>query len=248
MAQMMTDTSFGPVFVTATLPIVYVIDYNIYICYKHQLVSKKKKKKKEKSSLMAQMMPGVSVWACFCRRCPSHCVHHRLQLLCYKYQLVFQKKKEEKLTYGPNDDRHVCLGPFSSSPPFPSCMSQITIHICYKHQLVFKKKRKKFTYGPNNDRHIIQARFLNCCPSCSIQQITIYICYKHQLVTKKKEEEKRKKLTYGPNDDRHVIWAHFHNCHPFRRVHPRLQYIYAINISQYPKKRRKKKKTHLWPK
>ena len=88
MAQTMPDALFRPIFVTATPPITYFIDYN-YICY--------------------------------------------------KYQLVFQKKKEEKLTYGPNDDRHICLGPFSSSPPFPSCMSQITIHICYKHQLVFKK-------------------------------------------------------------------------------------------------------------
>ena len=103
--------------------------------------------------------------------------------ICYKYQLVFQKKKEEKLTYGPNDDRHVCLGPFSSSPPFPSCMSQITIHICYKHQLVFKKKEKKLTYGPNNARCIVQACFHCHCPSCCLfHRLQLYIHYKRQLV------------------------------------------------------------------
>ena len=56
MAQMMTDVSFGPVFVTAPFPLCITI----YISYKHQLVSKKKKKKNKKNSLMAQMMTDVS--------------------------------------------------------------------------------------------------------------------------------------------------------------------------------------------
>ena len=72
MAQTMHLALFGPVFVATTPPIAYFIDYN-HISYKYQLVFQKKKK----NSLMAQMTPNVSIWACFCHHCPSHCVHCR---------------------------------------------------------------------------------------------------------------------------------------------------------------------------
>ena len=137
---------FGPVLVVATLPIVYVIDHNIYAINISQYP------KKEENSLMAQMMPDTS------------------------------------------------FGPIFIIATLP-----IVYVVDYN-----------------------------------------YICYKHQLASQKK---KRRKLTYGPNDDRHVVWARFCNCHPSCHVHHRLKYIYAINISQYPKKKEeKRKKTHLWPK
>ena len=34
-AQTTPDALFGPVQVTAALPIMYIVDYNIYIWYKH---------------------------------------------------------------------------------------------------------------------------------------------------------------------------------------------------------------------
>ena len=47
MAQTMHLALFGPIFVAATPPIMYFIDYN-YIYYKPQLESKKEEKKKKK--------------------------------------------------------------------------------------------------------------------------------------------------------------------------------------------------------
>ena len=48
MAQITHLALFGPIFVTATPPVTYFIDYN-YICYKYS-------KKRKKISLMAQTM------------------------------------------------------------------------------------------------------------------------------------------------------------------------------------------------
>ena len=55
----------------------------------------------------------------------------------------------------------------------------------------------------------------------------------------------QRKLTQGLNDVSGIVWACFHNCHLSHHVCHRLLYIFAIiNISQYPKKRRKKKLTY----
>ena len=125
----------------------------------------------------------------------------------------------------------------ASAKHFPSCTSQITMYICYKHQLVLKeqeKKKKNSLYGPFRS----PLPFLSCT-----SQITMYICYKDQLVCKKKKKKKKNSL-YGPNNTGCIVWAHLgHRC-PSRRVHRKLQCIYAIKISQYAKRRRKKE-THF---
>ena len=108
-------------------------------------------------------------------------------------------------------------------------------YICYNYQLVSqkKKKRKKNSLMAQMMTDVLfRPVFITATfPSC----ITIYISYKHQLVSKKKKK-KIKKLTYGPNDNRCIVQAHF------RPSHHVLQYIYPINISQYLKKRREKRK------
>ena len=63
---------------------------------------------------MAQTMPDALFGPIFVTAAPPITYFIDYNYICYKYKLVFQKKKkEEKLTYGPNDDRHICLGPFS---------------------------------------------------------------------------------------------------------------------------------------
>ena len=116
MAQMMTDVSFGPIFITAALPI---------LSYKHYLVSEKKE---GKNSLMAQTMHLALFGPVFVAAAPPIVYFIDYHYIGYKPLLVSKKeeemkKKKKKTHLWPKQHIWHCLGPFLLPLPLPSCVS-----------------------------------------------------------------------------------------------------------------------------